>query len=51
MIDEDQRDDLRWLRDLRIKADYYEDQITFDEASEAFDVARALLVKTLEERY
>lgn len=43
LIDDDQRDDLRWLRDLRIKADHYEDQVTLEEASEALDVAGGLL--------
>lgn len=39
ILGEDQSDDLRWLRDLRIKADYYEDQVSFAEASQAFEVA------------
>lgn len=49
LVDEDRRDDLRWLRDLRIKADYYEDQVTLEEASEAFHVARDLVDSTLRE--
>lgn len=49
LIDDDQRDNLRWLRDLRIKADYYEDQVSLEEASEAFDVASGLLDAMLKE--
>lgn len=51
ILDDDRRDDLRWLRDLRIKADYYEDQVTFEEASEALDVARGLLDAVLQEGF
>jgi uncharacterized protein (UPF0332 family) len=50
ILDEDRRDDLRWLRDLRIKADYFEDQVTLEEASEAYDVARSLVEMLPEER-
>lgn len=50
ILDEDRRDDLRWLRDLRIKADYFEDQVTLAEASEAYDVARHILEMLPEER-
>jgi uncharacterized protein (UPF0332 family) len=49
IIGDDHRDDLRWLRDLRIKADYYEDQVTLEEASEALDVAAHLVGVALEE--
>jgi len=49
ILDENGREDLGWLRDLRIKADYYEDNIDLDEASEAFDVARGLLERLLPE--
>lgn len=49
IIDADQGDDLRWLRDLRIKADYYEDQVSLEEASQALEVATALLDAILPE--
>ena len=34
---------LVWLRDLRVKADYEEDQVNYDEAALAAERARALL--------
>jgi uncharacterized protein (UPF0332 family) len=39
ILDADLRDDLSWLRDLRVKADYWEDQVSYEEVSEAADVA------------
>jgi uncharacterized protein (UPF0332 family) len=47
ILDHDESDDLRWLYNLRIKADYYEDQVSHEEASQAFDVARELLNSAL----
>lgn len=41
---------LAWLRDLRIKADYLEDIVDLEEASEALEVARSLVGRTLKER-
>lgn len=49
IFDDDHRDDLRWLRDLRIKADYYEDQVDIEEASQAITVARDILLVVLME--
>lgn len=49
LVDDDARDDLRWLRDLRIKADYYEDQVSHEEACEALEVAQALVHLSLGE--
>lgn len=49
LVDDDGRDDLRWLRDLRIKADYYEDQVALDEASEALEVAGRIVDAALKE--
>jgi uncharacterized protein (UPF0332 family) len=43
ILDADSRDDLCWLRDLRVKADYWEDQVSYDEASEAADVAKQFI--------
>lgn len=37
------RETLVWLRDLRIKADYEEDQINYEEAALAAERAKALL--------
>jgi hypothetical protein len=37
------------LYNLRIKADYYEDQVSLEEASSALDVARGLLESVLGE--
>lgn len=49
IIDRAGSDDLRWLRDLRIKADYFEDQVSLEEASEACEVARAMVADVLED--
>jgi uncharacterized protein (UPF0332 family) len=49
ILDEDRCDDLRWLYDLRIKADYYEDQVNLEEASQALVVARELVLAVLSE--
>jgi uncharacterized protein (UPF0332 family) len=43
ILDEDLRDDLSWLRDLRVKADYWEDQVSYDEVSEAATVAERFI--------
>jgi hypothetical protein len=48
ILDADLRDDLSWLRDLRVKADYWEDQVSYEEASEAASVAKRF-VALLEE--
>lgn len=48
ILDHDESDDLRWLYHLRLKADYYEDQVSHEEASQAFEVARQLLGSALE---
>jgi hypothetical protein len=39
ILDADLREDLSWLRDLRVKADYWEDQVSYEEASEAASIA------------
>lgn len=39
IIDRDHGEDLSWLRDLRVKADYWQDQVSYEEASEAASVA------------
>jgi uncharacterized protein (UPF0332 family) len=49
VLSDDSRDDLSRLRDLRVKADYYEDQVHYDEASEAAAMAQQLVVSLLEE--
>jgi uncharacterized protein (UPF0332 family) len=51
IIDHDASDDLRWLYNLRIKADYHEDQVSYEEASEAFEVAKGLLNAALEDSH
>ena len=48
ILDDDSRDDLSRLRDLRVKADYYEDQVHYDEASEAAAMALQLVTSLLE---
>lgn len=48
ILDADGADDLRLLRDRRVKADYYEDHVDIEEASEAVDVAMDFL-KLLDE--
>jgi uncharacterized protein (UPF0332 family) len=48
ILDHDESDDLRWLYNLRIKADYHVDQVSHEEASEAFEVAKKLLNSALE---
>ncbi len=47
ILDDDSRDDLSRLRDLRVKADYYEDQVHYDEASEAAAMAQQLVTSLL----
>jgi hypothetical protein len=48
ILDDDARDGLSRLRDLRVKADYYEDQVHYDEASEAAAMAQRLVTSLLE---
>ena len=43
IIDGSGRVDVEWLRGLRVKADYLEDQVSLSEASEAFEVAGTLV--------
>lgn len=43
LVDEDTASDLDWLRGLRIKADYLEDNLNLEEASAAADVAARIL--------
>jgi uncharacterized protein (UPF0332 family) len=47
ILDDDSRDGLSRLRDLRVKADYYEDQVHYDEASEAAAMAQRLVTSLL----
>jgi uncharacterized protein (UPF0332 family) len=47
ILDHEHGEDLRWLYGLRVKADYQEDQISLEEASEAFDVAQKLVAVAL----
>ncbi|HEY3356165.1 MAG TPA: hypothetical protein VGQ83_23135 [Polyangia bacterium] len=47
ILDEDDRDDLILLRDRRVKADYWEDNIDLEEASGAHEVAARLVQKLL----
>lgn len=47
ILDHEHGEDLRWLYGLRLKADYFEDQVSLDEASQAFDVAQALVQAAL----
>lgn len=47
LLDEDAREDLAFLYGLRIKADYWEDQVDLAEASEALNLASALTRKLL----
>lgn len=47
IIDHDLGDRLRWLYTTRIKADYYEDQVTLEEASRALDLARSVVTTVL----
>lgn len=49
ILDEDGREVLEWLRNMRIKADYHEDNVDFDEASEAIEQAAVLLERLLAE--
>jgi uncharacterized protein (UPF0332 family) len=49
LLDADGCDDLRLLYDRRVKADYYEDLVELEEASEALDIARDLVSRLLRE--
>ncbi|HWO18568.1 MAG TPA: hypothetical protein VNO30_07320 [Kofleriaceae bacterium] len=50
ILDDDLCDDLSRLRDLRVKADYYEDMIEYDEASDAQVMAQRLVAEVLERK-
>jgi uncharacterized protein (UPF0332 family) len=50
ILDEETSEDLAWLRDLRIKADYLEDIVLLEEASQALEVARILVDRACKER-
>ena len=43
LLDPSDCDDLIWLRDLRVRADYWEDRVSLEEASLALEVAAALV--------
>ena len=43
ILDHDRCDDLRLLHGRRIKADYWEDQVSLEEASDSVDIATSLL--------
>lgn len=47
ILSEDTSDDLMFLRDLRVKADYFEDMVHYDEACEAQTVAQGLVASLL----
>ncbi len=49
ILDDDGRDDLELLRGWRIKADYQEDPVEREEASEALDLARSMLSQLIGE--
>ena len=40
ILDADLSDDLALLRDRRVKADYWEDNVDIEEASDAVDIAK-----------
>ncbi len=48
ILSEETSDDLIFLRDLRVKADYFEEMVHYDEASEAQPVANDLVAVLLE---
>ena len=47
ILSDDTSDDLIFLRDLRVKADYFEDMVHYDEASEAQAVSNGLVTSLL----
>jgi uncharacterized protein (UPF0332 family) len=47
ILTHDLRESLVWLRDLRVKADYLEDQVEYDEASAAFERAKQVVEAVL----
>lgn len=47
ILDEDGRDELTLLYGLRIKADYLEDQVELEEASEAYEAAARMVTNLL----
>jgi DNA-binding transcriptional regulator LsrR (DeoR family) len=50
VLDEQQAGDLDYLYNQRIKADYYEDDVTLEEARAALKVSEALVHRLLEEQ-
>jgi uncharacterized protein (UPF0332 family) len=50
ILSEDTAEDLAFLRDLRVKADYFEDMVHYDEASEAQSVAEGLVATLLKRK-
>ena len=50
ILDSDGSEELELLWGLRIKADYQEDQVALDEASQAFDIAEQLVNRLLNGR-
>ena len=49
MLTDDESDDLSLLRDRRVKADYFEDNVDLEEANQSYHLARELLDKLLAE--
>ena len=47
ILTHDLRESLIWLRDLRVKADYLQDQVEYDEASAAYDRAKQIIEAVL----
>jgi hypothetical protein len=50
ILNEELRDDLDWLHGLRVKADYYQDQVEYDEASEATVAAEKIVTRPAQGR-
>lgn len=49
ILDDDDAEALAWLQGMRIKADYWEDQVSLEEASAAFTEARRIVATLLDE--
>jgi len=47
VLDDDDAEALSWLHGLRVKADYWPDQVSLEEASAAFDEARRIVTMLL----
>jgi len=47
ILTDELRENLVWLRDLRVKADYLHDQVEYDEASAASDRAKKIIQAVL----